>query len=192
MCVLASAVDIYLLTHHEAVTGYPAGHRLASFLSPWLLGRTSYATHCVRAIREGWGSLYIIYSSCETGDLEGNLFLLPLLQRNSRREVLDEAYNVHDVHDDDDADDVCVGLVTSVLRIVESPRYYVSPLQSIIAAGFAFIAPPHLLPITIHPTNNDEDNEQERIYPGPPPRFRSHCKLRLHCSAPLSGECLRF
>ena len=31
MCVLASAVDIDLLTHREAVTGYPAGHRLASF-----------------------------------------------------------------------------------------------------------------------------------------------------------------
>ena len=31
MCVLASAVDIDLLTHHEAVTGYPAGLRLASF-----------------------------------------------------------------------------------------------------------------------------------------------------------------
>ena len=30
MCVLASAVDIDLLTHREAVTGYPAGHRLAS------------------------------------------------------------------------------------------------------------------------------------------------------------------
>ena len=28
MCVLASAVDIDLLTHREAVTGYPAGHRL--------------------------------------------------------------------------------------------------------------------------------------------------------------------
>jgi len=42
---------------------------LASFLSPWLLGRTSYATPCVLVIREGWGSLYIIYSSCETGGL---------------------------------------------------------------------------------------------------------------------------
>ena len=31
MCVLASAVDIVSLTHREAVTGYPAGHRLASF-----------------------------------------------------------------------------------------------------------------------------------------------------------------
>ena len=31
MCVLASAVDIDLLTHREAVTGYPAGHCLASF-----------------------------------------------------------------------------------------------------------------------------------------------------------------
>ena len=30
MCVLASAVDIVILTHREAVTGYPAGHRLAS------------------------------------------------------------------------------------------------------------------------------------------------------------------
>ena len=30
MCVLTSAVDIFLLTHREAVTGYPAGHRLAS------------------------------------------------------------------------------------------------------------------------------------------------------------------
>ena len=28
MCVLASAVDIVILTHREAVTGYPAGHRL--------------------------------------------------------------------------------------------------------------------------------------------------------------------
>ena len=61
-----------------------------------------------------------------------------------------------------------------------------------IAAGCAFIAPPYLLPITIHPTNNDEDNEQERIYPGPPPRFRSHCKLRLHCSAPLSANAFAF
>ena len=34
MCVLASAVDIDLLTHREAVTGYPAGHRLASFCAP--------------------------------------------------------------------------------------------------------------------------------------------------------------
>ena len=31
MCVLASAVDIFLLTHREAVTSYPASHRLASF-----------------------------------------------------------------------------------------------------------------------------------------------------------------
>ena len=31
MCVLASAVDIVILTHREAVTGYSAGHRLASF-----------------------------------------------------------------------------------------------------------------------------------------------------------------
>ena len=31
MCVLASAVDIVILTHREAVTGYPASHRLASF-----------------------------------------------------------------------------------------------------------------------------------------------------------------
>ena len=31
MCVLASAVDIDHLTHREAVTGYPAGHRFASF-----------------------------------------------------------------------------------------------------------------------------------------------------------------
>ena len=31
MCVLASAVGIVILTHREAVTGYPAGHRLASF-----------------------------------------------------------------------------------------------------------------------------------------------------------------
>ena len=31
MCVLASAVDIDLLTHCKAVTGYLAGHRLASF-----------------------------------------------------------------------------------------------------------------------------------------------------------------
>ena len=36
MCVLASAVDIVILTHREAVTGYPAGHRLASFCA--LLG----------------------------------------------------------------------------------------------------------------------------------------------------------
>ena len=31
MCVLASAVDIVILTHRAAVTGYPAGHRLTSF-----------------------------------------------------------------------------------------------------------------------------------------------------------------
>ena len=37
MCVLASAVDIDLLTHHEAVTGYPAGHRLASLYTTLLL-----------------------------------------------------------------------------------------------------------------------------------------------------------
>ena len=29
MCVLASAVDIFILTHYEAVTGYPAGHRFS-------------------------------------------------------------------------------------------------------------------------------------------------------------------
>ena len=72
-CVYSLLLSIsFLLTHREAVTGYPAGHRLASFLAPWLLGRTSYATHCVLVIREGWGSLYIIYSSCEAGDLEGS------------------------------------------------------------------------------------------------------------------------
>ena len=37
MCVLTSAVDIFILTHREAVTGYPAGHRLASFLPSYLL-----------------------------------------------------------------------------------------------------------------------------------------------------------
>ena len=62
----------FLLTHREAVTGYPAGHRLASLYPPWLLGRTSHAIPCVLVTREGWGSLYIIYSSCETGDLEGS------------------------------------------------------------------------------------------------------------------------
>ena len=36
MCVLASAVDIDLLTHREAVTGYPAGHRLASLYTLYL------------------------------------------------------------------------------------------------------------------------------------------------------------
>ena len=30
MCVLASAVDIFSSHPYEAVTGYPAGHRLAS------------------------------------------------------------------------------------------------------------------------------------------------------------------
>ena len=40
MCVLASAVDIFILTHREAVTGYPAGHRLASFY-PCLLPRNT-------------------------------------------------------------------------------------------------------------------------------------------------------
>ena len=39
MCVLASAVDIFLLTHREAVTGYPAGHRLASFYTPLAIGK---------------------------------------------------------------------------------------------------------------------------------------------------------
>ena len=32
----------------------------------------SRETHCVRVIREGWRSLYIIYSSYEMGDLDGN------------------------------------------------------------------------------------------------------------------------
>ena len=36
MCVLASAVDIFLLTHREAVTSYPAGHRLASFYTAFI------------------------------------------------------------------------------------------------------------------------------------------------------------
>ena len=70
MCVLASAVDIVILTHHEAVTGYPAGHRLASFYTPLATWKDFIRdTHCVRVIREGWGNLYIIYSSCETGGL---------------------------------------------------------------------------------------------------------------------------
>ena len=43
MCVLASAVDIFLLTHREAVTGYPAGHRLASFYTT-LQGMAECAT----------------------------------------------------------------------------------------------------------------------------------------------------
>ena len=60
----------FLLTHREAVTGYPAGHRLVSLYPLGYLG-TSHAIHCVLVIREGWGSLYI-YSSCETGDLEGS------------------------------------------------------------------------------------------------------------------------
>ena len=41
MCVLTSAVDIVILTHREAVTGYPAGHRLASFLYRIHKGRES-------------------------------------------------------------------------------------------------------------------------------------------------------
>ena len=69
MCVLASAVDIVILTHREAVTGYPAGHRLASFYPLGYLEGLSTRHNCVRVIREGWGSLYIIYSSCETGGL---------------------------------------------------------------------------------------------------------------------------
>ena len=43
MCVLASAVDIDLLTHREAVTGYPAGHRLDSFCTS-LQGMAECAT----------------------------------------------------------------------------------------------------------------------------------------------------
>ena len=62
----------FLLTHREAVTGYPAGHRFASFYPLGNLLGTSHAIHCVLVISEGWGSLYIIYSSCETGDLEGS------------------------------------------------------------------------------------------------------------------------
>ena len=49
---------IDLLTHREAVTGYPAGYRLASFYTLGYEGlNTRY--NCVRAIRKGWGSLYI-------------------------------------------------------------------------------------------------------------------------------------
>ena len=49
MCVLASAVDIFILTHREAVTGYPAGHRLASFLSSplFFIGETSITMYPV-------------------------------------------------------------------------------------------------------------------------------------------------
>ena len=43
MCVLASAVDIVILTHREAVIGYPAGHRLALFYTS-LQGMAECAT----------------------------------------------------------------------------------------------------------------------------------------------------
>ena len=68
MCVLASAVDIFLLTHHEAVISNSWSPPRFVFI-PLANTTASRETHCVRAIREGWGSLYIIYSSCETGGL---------------------------------------------------------------------------------------------------------------------------
>ena len=80
MCVLASAVDIVILTHHEAVTGYPAGHRLASFLSPWLLGRTSHAGHtaCVSYVRAGGVStLYIAPARREVRRVVNFYYLCP-------------------------------------------------------------------------------------------------------------------
>ena len=43
MCVLASAVDIFSSHPSEAVTGYPAGHRLASFYTS-LQGMAECAT----------------------------------------------------------------------------------------------------------------------------------------------------
>ena len=49
MCVLASAVDIVILTHREAVTGYPAGHRLASFYT--LTWRLENLYLCVDALK---------------------------------------------------------------------------------------------------------------------------------------------
>ena len=51
----------FLLTHREAVTGYPAGHRLASFYSfGYLEGLHTRHTACVSYVRAGGVStLYI-------------------------------------------------------------------------------------------------------------------------------------
>ena len=57
MCVLASAVDIDLLTHREAVTGYLAGHRLASFCAESIKGVGEFAT-CV------WCLLIYLWRKC--------------------------------------------------------------------------------------------------------------------------------
>ena len=60
MCVLASAVDIVILTHREAVTGYPAGHRLASFL---------YLTWCHE-------NIYLCADTLKAKEYDHNLILI--------------------------------------------------------------------------------------------------------------------
>jgi len=68
MCVLASAVDIF--SSHPSRGGDQQQLVTASLRYILLANTTaSREIHCVRIMREGWGSLYIIYSSCETGGL---------------------------------------------------------------------------------------------------------------------------
>ena len=69
----------FLLTHREAVTGYPAGHRLASFLSPWPIRRL-HARHtaCVSYVRAGGVStLYIAPARREVWRVVNFYYLCP-------------------------------------------------------------------------------------------------------------------
>ena len=59
---------IDLLTHREAVISEQLVTASLRYI-PLANTTASRETHCVRVIREGWGSLYIIYSSCEMGGL---------------------------------------------------------------------------------------------------------------------------
>ena len=73
MCVLASAVDIFILTHREAVI---SEQLVTVSLRFYTLGQydgfTRDTLRACHARRWSRGSPYTIYSSCEMEDLEGH------------------------------------------------------------------------------------------------------------------------
>ena len=84
MCVLASAVDIFLLTHHEAVTGYPAGSRLAS-LYPLANTTASRETLCVLIIPREVGESLLDIQLLREGRFGGELIFITFAPKKLKK-----------------------------------------------------------------------------------------------------------
>ena len=85
MCVLASAVDIVILTHRKAVTGYLAGHRLASF---YTLGQYDGFTEtlCVLVIPQRGRGVLTRYTAPTRGEIWRGINFYYLCSKETQEE----------------------------------------------------------------------------------------------------------